>query len=381
MIFRVIETERIPIKLWLDELEDDALQQAKNAANLLPAFHHVAVMPDAHTGYGVPIGSVLATEEAVIPNAVGVDIGCGMCAARIVSDIPEEKAMKQIMGEIRTRVPVGFSWHQEPQEWEGFDRAPESEVIRNNLEKARHQLGTLGGGNHFIEIQRGSDGHLWIMVHCGSRNFGLQIANYYHQLARTLCDARGIRVPNKELSYLPTGSGQEGDEYMTAMHYAIDFAKANRDRIMKQILEVFGLEAAEQINIHHNYAAHEKHFGRNVIVHRKGAVKAGIGEKGIIPGSQGSNSYIVEGLGNPESFCSSSHGAGRIMGRNQARRSLSLKEEIEKLEKKGIIHAVRTVRDLDEASGAYRDIGQVMDHQSDLVKVLVELAPLAVIKG
>ncbi|HER09563.1 MAG TPA: RtcB family protein [Bacteroides sp.] len=381
MPFRIIDTERIPIKLWLEELENDALQQAKNAANLIPAFHHVAIMPDAHTGYGVPIGCVLATQDAVIPNAVGVDIGCGMCAARLTVEFPGKKEIKQVMGEIRKRVPVGFDWHKDPQEWEGFDRAPDIEIIQQNLEKARYQLGTLGGGNHFMEIQRGNDEHLWVMVHCGSRNFGLQIANHYHQLARTLCDERKIKAPNKDLSYLPAGSGKEGDAYMTAMNYAIEFAKANRDLIMKQILDVFSCESTEYINIHHNYAAFEHHFGSDVIVHRKGAVKAEKGEKGIIPGSQGSKSYIVEGLGNPESFHSSSHGAGRIMGRKQARRQLSLKDEIEKMEKRGIIHAIRTEKDLDEAESAYRDIDQVMHNQRDLVKILVALTPLAVIKG
>jgi len=380
MIFNVIETERIPIKLWLEELEENALKQARNAANLPSAFKHIAIMPDAHAGYGVPIGSVLATREIVVPNAVGVDIGCGMCAARLMMKKPEQKELKPILGEIRKRVPVGFTWHRKSQEWDGFDRAPDLDIIQQNLEKARYQLGTLGGGNHFIEIQHGNDDNIWIMVHCGSRNFGLKIANYYHHLAKDLCGKRSD-VPSKDLSFLPVGSGKEGDEYLTAMNYAVEFAKANRDLIMKQILDVIGCEPAEMINIHHNYAATETHFDSRVIIHRKGATSASKGEKGIIPGSQGSKSYIVEGLGNPESFTSCSHGAGRIMGRKQAIRELSLQEEIEKMNKKGIIHGIRTEKDLDEAESAYRDIDQVMHNQSDLVRILVELTPLAVVKG
>lgn len=380
MIFKVIDTERIPIKIWMDDLEEGALRQAKNAANLPFAFRHIAIMPDAHAGYGVPIGSVLATTEIVVPNAVGVDIGCGMCAAKLDTKIPEQKSLSTIIREIKKKVPVGFSWQKRPQEWEGFHRAPDVDIINENLEKATYQLGTLGGGNHFIEIQKGSDERLWVMVHCGSRNFGLKIANHYHGRAKALCDKRSD-VPARDLSFLPLGSGKEGDEYLAAMNFAIAFAKANRDKIMKRILEVFKCESSGYINIHHNYAAREMHFGTHVIVHRKGATKAAKGEKGIIPGSQGSKSYIVEGLGNPESFHSCSHGAGRVMGRKQAIRSLSLREEIEKMDKKGILHGMRTEKDLDEAESAYRNIDQVMQNQSDLVKVLVELVPLAVIKG
>lgn len=380
MIFKVIDTERIPVKLWLEELEENALQQAKNAANLPFAFKHIAIMPDAHAGYGVPIGCVLATEEVVVPNAVGVDIGCGMCAARLGLKIPEEKDLRPVIREINKRVPVGFTWHKKPQEWDGFDHPPDLDIIQQNLEKARYQLGTLGGGNHFIEIQHGNDDHIWIMVHSGSRNFGLQIANYYHGLAKTFCDKRSD-VPNKDLSFLPVGSGKKGDEYMVAMNYAVEFARANRDLIMKQIFNVFGCESTGHINIHHNYAAYEHHFDSDVVVHRKGATRAAKGENGIIPGSQGTRSYIVEGLGNPDSFNSCSHGAGRVMGRRQARRKLSLQEEIEKMNQKGILHSIRNEKDLDEAESAYRDIDLVMRNQRDLVKVLVELTPLAVIKG
>ncbi|MFO7932559.1 MAG: RtcB family protein [Bacteroidales bacterium] len=380
MIFKVIDTEHIPIKIWMDDLEQGALQQAKNAANLPYAFRHIAIMPDAHAGYGVPIGSVLATREIVVPNAVGVDIGCGMCAARLNTKIPEQKSLSKIVREIKKKVPVGFAWHKKPQEWEGFDRAPDVDIINENLEKATYQIGTLGGGNHFIEIQKGNDNRLWVMVHCGSRNFGLKIANHYHRRAKSLCESRSD-VPARDLSFLPLGPGKEGDEYLEAMNFAIAFAKANRDQIMKLILEVFDCESSGYINIHHNYAARETHFGTHVIVHRKGATKAAKGEKGIIPGSQGSKSYIVEGLGNPESFHSCSHGAGRVMGRKQAIRSLSLREEIEKMDRKGILHSMRTGKDLDEAESAYRNIDQVMQNQSDLVKVLVELVPLAVIKG
>jgi tRNA-splicing ligase RtcB len=384
---RVVKDDsmRVPVKLWLEEIEDGAMQQALDLSRLRFAFHHIAIMPDSHVGYGMPIGGILATDGVVVPNAVGVDIGCGMRSARF--DLPADIGaddLKRIMGEIRKRVPLGFEHHKEKQEWEGFDAAPDILVIQRELSAAHFQLGTLGGGNHFIEIQRGSDGHVWVTLHSGSRNFGLKIAKEYHDKARMLCERWYSDIPNPDLSFLPMENG--GGEYWEAMKYALAFARENRSRMMHAIdaaVIAAGLPGyvGDMLDIHHNYAAMEHHFGKNVMVHRKGAVKAYEDDQGIIPGSQGTASYIVRGLGNPESFKSSSHGAGRKLGRAAAQRTLSLEDEKRRLDERGIIHAIRNVKDLDEAAGAYKDIDAVMANQADLVQVVVKLEPLAVIKA
>jgi tRNA-splicing ligase RtcB len=379
---KVITTEKLPIKMWLETIEDEALAQARNLANLPFAFKHIAIMPDSHVGYGMPIGGVLATRGAIIPNAVGVDIGCGMMAVKTTLTEIDEAALKDIMGKIREAVPVGFDHHKELRAWEGFDRAPDIKIIQEELTSARLQLGTLGGGNHFIEIQAGDDGHLWIMLHSGSRNFGFKTARVYHERAKELCERWYSSIPDKDLSFLPMDSA-DGQEYFTAMNYCLDFARANRAEMMAQVTGIiFNLLKAsfsEPINIHHNYAVMEHHFGTNVMVHRKGAARAYAGQPGIIPGSMGTASYITEGLGNPMSFQSSSHGAGRRMGRKEATRTLVLADEQEKMA--GIIHGLRNQADLDEAPGAYKDIDEVMANQEDLVKIVCKLRPLAVIKG
>lgn len=379
------------IKSWCNDVEDGAKEQAINLANLPFAFKQICLMPDTHQGYGMPIGGVLATEGYVIPNAVGVDIGCGMCAVRTtqMSLINLDK-LKTIMGKIRNAVPVGFKHHLKPQ---SIDLMPDPEcgviipdpVIQYEFKSATHQLGTLGGGNHFIEIQQDPDGFLWIMIHSGSRNLGKKVADHYNKLAKMLNTRWHSSVPKEwDLAFLPSDTS-EYNWYMAEMQYCVDFALANRYLIMSRIMEIFSdetnCEFGNITNIAHNYARMEHHFGKNVLVHRKGATSAREGEVGIIPGSQGTASYIVEGLGNPDSFYSCSHGAGRIMGRKEAIRTLNLKEEVKKLDDKGILHGIRGTDDLDEASGAYKDIDIVMREQSDLVKILVELKPMAVIKG
>lgn len=386
----------MPIKMWLDEIEDGALAQVKNLANLPFAFKHIAIMPDSHQGYGMPIGGVLATKGVVIPNAVGVDIGCGMCAVKLgITDISNDQ-LRVIMGKIRKAIPVGFDHHQDKQD---ISLMPNSMHLTTEMicdkeyHKALCSLGTLGGGNHFIEIQKGSDGHIWVMIHSGSRNFGLQIAEYYNKEAIKLNEQFYSVVDKKqELAFLPLDSDL-GKRYMIEMQYAVDFAFANRklmmDRIKYIFFEVFpdnsffGLvgRPEDMINIAHNYAKLENHFGQNVVVHRKGATLATEDTIGIIPGSQGTKSYIVRGKGNRDSFTSCSHGAGRKMGRGQAMRDLNLADEIKILDDQGIIHGIRNEKDLDEASGAYKDINVVMENQKDLVDILVELTPLAVIKG
>lgn len=383
-----ITTEKVPIKMWLEEIEDGAVAQLKNLANLPFAFSHIAVMPDSHQGYGMPIGGVLATKDVIIPNAVGVDIGCGMCAIKTSLTEIDTETLKKIMGEIRKAVPVGFNKHQEMQD---IDLMPSTEDIYvydisyEEYQNALYQIGTLGGGNHFIEIQKGSDGHIWIMIHSGSRNFGLKIAEHYNKLAIELNKKWHSQVPEEwDLAFLPVNS-EEGQSYIREMQYAVDFAFANRKLMMDNIKNIFSeitnCEFDEMINIAHNYAKLEHHFGKNVWVHRKGATLADEGTIGIIPGSQGTKSYIVKGKGNIQSFKSCSHGAGRKMGRNQAQKNLNLEEEIAKLDSQGILHAIRGVKDLDEASGAYKDIDVVMKNQEDLVEILVELTPLGVIKG
>ncbi len=377
---KVITTEKIPIKMWLEDIEDGALQQAKDLANLPFAFKHIAIMPDSHQGYGMPIGGVMATIGNVVPNAVGVDIGCGMTA--IKSDLEDlfEYDLKVIMGKIREVIPVGFNHNKENQNWEGFDNAPDIEIIQQELSSARKQLGTLGGGNHFIEIQKGDDGFIWIMIHSGSRNFGLKTAKAYNEKAKDFCQQWFSSIPNLDLAFLPMAT-IEAREYLEAMNFCLDFAYQNRENMLYKIMDIVGENYFPncEINIHHNYAVMEHHFNHNVLVHRKGATKATEGLKGIIPGSMGTSSYIVEGLGNPESFYSCSHGAGRKMGRKEAIRTLNLEEEQSKME--GIIGKPRSQSELEEAPGAYKDIDIVMENQKELVKILVKLKPLAVIKG
>lgn len=379
---RVDASAKIPIKLWLTDIEDEALAQARNLANLPFAFRHIAIMPDSHVGYGMPIGGVLATRGVIIPNAVGVDIGCGMSAVKTSLTDIDEPTLKAIMGDIRAAVPVGCNHHKEPRQWEGFNRAPDIAIIQSELNSARHQLGTLGGGNHFIEIQAGDDGRVWLMLHSGSRNFGYKTAREYHNRAKALCERWHSDIPDKDLSFLPMDD-PTGAEYLSAMNFCLDFAGANRAEMMSQIMrivfEVANASFDDPINIHHNYAAMEHHFGTNVMVHRKGATRAYAGQVGIIPGSMGTASYIVEGLGNPESFMSCSHGAGRRMGRREATRTLDFATEQAKMS--GIVHGMRNVADLEEAPGAYKDVEAVMANQSDLVKILVKLRPLAVAKG
>jgi len=385
---KTIKTEKIPIKLWLDEIEPGALQQAKNLANFPFAFSHIAIMPDAHQGYGMPIGAILATQKVVVPNAVGVDIGCGMCALRTPLKKIKLETLKEIINEIRKKIPLGFARHKK--------RQPESKlpvreeplpIVDNHFKDAQKQVGTLGGGNHFIEIQKGSDGFIWIMLHSGSRNLGKRVADHYNQLAKKNRKKWKSTIPkNWQLDFLPLDS-KEGKNYWKEMNYCAEFALANRRAIMEELASIFkdkteaSLNIKEMINIAHNYAAREKHFGQEVIIHRKGATQARKGQLGIIPGSQGDKSYIVKGLGNPESFQSCSHGAGRLMGRNFARKNLILEKEVKKLNQKGIIHSIKSFRDLDEAPSAYKKIEKVMKNQADLVEIVIELEPLAVVKS
>lgn len=380
-----IETERIPIKLWLDNLEEGALQQAKNLANLDIAYKHIAIMPDSHQGYGMPIGGILASKEAIIPNAVGVDIGCGMCSLRTNLEDIDIDDLKKIMGRIRETIPVGFKHHNEKQDEKWMPPLEENlPIVTKEFERGKYQIGTLGGGNHFVEIQKGSDGYIWIMVHSGSRNIGYTVANFYHKKAVEETKKRGGNIP-KDLSYFLKGT-EEYDDYFNEMNYCIDFALQNRKLMMERVKDAFeefipAVEFSNFINKPHNFAAWETHFGKKLMVHRKGATRAEKGEWGMIPGSQGTSSYLVKGKGSPLSFNSCSHGAGRVMSRAQARRSLDLKKEVSHLKSMGVLHALRHKKDLDEAPSSYKDIKEVMALQKDLVEVKIELTPLAVVKG
>ena len=390
MIVKIINNR--PVKIWTNDVEDSAMRQIENLAALPFLHHHLAIMPDVHAGMGMPIGGVLACDGAVIPNAVGVDIGCGMCAVKTnwrTDDLPASVLRKEIMKGIRERIPLGKEHHKEAQAEtylpQGYD-IDKLEIVKRRQNSIRHEVGTLGGGNHFIELQKDKEGFLWIMIHSGSRNLGKQVGDYYNKIAASLNEKWHSAVsPDFHLPFLPLGTREFG-AYWNEMRYCIDFALCNRKLMMERIQEVMadslqGIEFEPMINIAHNYAAFEHHFGKDVIVHRKGATLASKGETGIIPGSQGTASYIVEGLGNPESFCSCSHGAGRVLSRKAAIRTLDMKAEVANLEAKGIIHAIRCQDDMQEASGAYKDIETVIANESDLVKVTTKLLPIAVIKG
>ncbi len=408
---------KVPCYVWSKEgdIEKEAIEQIKNASSLPFAFHHTVLCPDAHLGYGAPIGGVLAAENVIIPSFVGVDIGCGMCAVRTNLLGIGTEALQKIIDEIRKVIPVGFKKHQEKQdrglmpvikygdyEVNGYSNLYEEDlairhpVVKREFFNALKSLGTLGGGNHFIEIQKGNDDYIWIMIHSGSRNLGKQVADYYNETAKEINKKWHSVVPKEfDLAFLPIDS-EEGKAYIREMNYCIDFAFANRLLMMKRVKGIFSdtfgvlnfndqrikhVSFGNMINVAHNYAALENHFGKNVWVHRKGATLARKHTDGIIPGSQGTKSYIVKGKGNRDSFESCSHGAGRRMGRKEAKRTLNLKEEVKNLNDQGIIHSVQNIKDLDEAPGAYKSIEEVMKNQEDLVEILVELTPLAVIKG
>ncbi len=398
---------RVAIKSWCKDIEPDAFKQAADLAAHPVIDMHVALMADCHIGYGMPIGGVIACRDAVIPNAVGVDIGCGMGAVKTsltIEEIGEAKDIRGILNAIKLLVPVGEGKsHTKSQGWYGFAEY-EDEIAKNvpdwfnrsDLVRDRKNLGTLGGGNHFIEIQASEDGTIWLMLHSGSRNLGYRIASYYNKLAIELNSKARVEIPSKDLAFLPAAS-KEGLNYIRDMNFALRYAHENRAKMMATVRAVMadhfaGIKFVEEINIHHNYAAYERHFGRDVWIHRKGATSARKNELGIIPGSMGAPSYIVRGLGNPESFNSCSHGAGRKMGRMQASRALTLEECDRAMQ--GIVFdrwgkaggfgrkkAKNAMYDFGEAPQAYKDIDAVIRSQLDLIEPLVKLRPLGVIKG
>ena len=399
-----------PIKIWLEkeqDLEESCLEQALHLAQL-PFLHKwVCLMPDTHTGMGMPIGGVIAAKGVVIPNAVGVDIGCGM--AYVKTSIPV-KALKEtmtgsgnlvqgIVGDILRNIPVGFAHHKTPMPCYTLDRAMEelslyeadSELL-GQLEAGYFQVGTLGGGNHFIELQEDEEGFLSVMLHSGSRHFGKSVCDYFHQKAREQNCRWYSQVPDEyRLAFLPVDT-PEGRQYLNWMNLSMDFARENREKLMlavKAVLEKWigrytdlELKYEEEINCHHNYAALENHFGENVWVHRKGAVRARKGELTVIPGAMGSYSYVVRGLGNPESFCTSSHGAGRAYSRRGAMEAFSCEEVMVDLKNQGVILGKKNKKDVAEESRfAYKDIDRVMENQKDLVEPVRRLRSIGVVEG
>lgn len=385
------DNTKVPIKSWCMNPEEGALAQARNLANLPFVYKWVALAPDAHAGYGMPIGGICLMKGVVSPNCTGSDIGCGMCSITTNIKKWDREILTEIMKEVRYGIPVGFGRHKEPKAVEKLPEATNTSSFCESLfEASLYQIGSLGGCNHFWELQKNEDGYLCVMIHSGSRNLGKQIADYHNKIAVALNEKYFSAVPTEwDLAFLPVDSS-EGQAYINDMRYCVNYALANRTEMMNVTRQAFykvfkahdmKVEFSNEINIAHNYAVMEHHYGEDVIVHRKGATSARLGETGIIPGSQGTKSYIVEGLGNKESFESCSHGAGRRMGRKEAQRTLNLQDEIKALDDKGIIHSVRVTENLDEAPSAYKDIDVVMEEQRDLVKIVHTLTPLAVIKG
>ena len=402
---------RMPVRSWCADCEEGAVKQAANLAQHPALFHHIALMPDAHQGYGMPIGGVVAAEDAVIPAAVGVDIGCGMIATE--TDVPAERfadmAFRRAFQErLKERIPVGEGVsHKTTQDWEGFEEYTANNGMRSDLWPSkldRMNLGTLGGGNHFIELQKATalDGSgdpaggakVWLMIHSGSRNLGKRIEEHYHRIASRLCSRFRVPLADPDLAFLPIAE-KDGHDYFTDMLFALRYAKENRRRMMEAMKETFAEFAPEAnflrtIDIHHNYAACEEHFGKKVFVHRKGATSAKLDEIGIIPGSMGTASYIVRGLGNPDSFMSCSHGAGRRMSRVAASANLTVEECDKAMEGivcerwgkyRGFSKKAKGKFDLSEAPQAYKDIECVIDAERDLVEPLVRLVPIANLKG
>ncbi|MCK5600533.1 RtcB family protein [Candidatus Pacearchaeota archaeon] len=385
----------VPAKLWVDpaELESQCHNQLHNLRVLPFAVQHIAVMPDAHCGYGMPIGCVLATDNVVIPNAVGVDIGCGMIAVRL-KDLPGvdevRSGLQHLQYLIQEAVPVGRNWHEKMC---GHDDMPTGMqsclIVGKQYDRARHQLGTLGGGNHFIEVQVDAEGDIWVMIHSGSRNLGKQVADHYAKWALDDNAMHFSSVPRSaDLGFFRRG--HDGfDEYIQEMNYCIEFAKKNREAMMWAVVKAFHeiwpetmVAGQHWFDICHNHMSIENHFGRNVCVHRKGA--AGPyrnGVWGIIPGSMGSKSYIVSHTGEKLSYLSTSHGAGRRMSRRRAKEELDLEAEQKHLDELGVVHSLRGRGNLDEAPSAYKSIAEVMANQVDLCNIEVVLTPILSIKG
>jgi tRNA-splicing ligase RtcB len=389
----------VPIKLWTDDVEASTLQQLKNIARLPFIYKHVAAMPDVHFGIGATVGSVIATDRAIIPAAVGVDIGCGMCAVRTslkASDLPD--SLSELRHSIERGVPTGFGEHRREQDvnanlitledhdllrGEAFWRIQEEVLKTGQLAKLGKQLGTLGGGNHFIEVCLDEEQAVWVMLHSGSRGIGNLIGRHFIEMAKREMERYFITLPDKDLAYF-AASTEGFDKYVLAVDWAQRYAALNRDTMLAEVLRnlehhvmPFRLTEAA-INCHHNYVERENHFGANVWLTRKGAIRARPGDMGIIPGSMGQRSYVVRGKGNIESFNSCSHGAGRRMGRKEAGRRFTVEDLRAQTEG---VECRKDAGVIDEIPAAYKDIDAVMENQRDLVEVVHTLKQVLCVKG
>ena len=397
-IRQTIETGRFPVKVFTNDIDEPAHEQLFKMS-FLPFVHsHIAAMPDVHMGIGATVGSVIPLKGAVVPAAVGVDIGCGMNAVRLslnASDLPDN--LRGLRSTIERAVPVGFNLHKRK------DPVPDSTIRslapglkriqekhpgiriarRKSYETWIRQLATLGGGNHFIEICLDENSDVWVMLHSGSRGIGNIIGRYFIENARREMVRQDVRLPDRDLAYFTEGT-QGFDDYIEAVDWAQDYAMTNRREMMRLVIAVMRTKlpkftmTKEAINCHHNYVTKELHYGEDVFVTRKGAIKAGEGDLGIIPGSMGARSYIVRGKGNAESFHSCAHGAGRVMSRSKARKKFS-QDDLEKQ-----THGVECRKDkavIDEIPGAYKNIDVVMENQTDLVDIVHTLKQVICIKG
>ena len=432
----LIDGGAIPVLTWAPDLEDGARRQALNCASLPVAFHHVAVMADGHQGYGVPIGAVLALDGAISPYAVGNDIGCGMAlvptsltSEQLLSPLPASSAKSgplardEVMGEVQATIPagtggdgrgVGNAGDVDPLLRGAFDAMEEASALcatplstsqsadpakgkpltrAEFTARGRSQAGTLGAGNHFVELLAGPHGEVSVMLHSGSRGVGGLICNNFHRFALRYCEQMGQALPDPGLAWLPIDAGEDrwarvGHAYERALRAGLEYAERNRRRMLEAVGAILErrFPAAMQwdriVNIHHNDAMEETHFGHRVWVHRKGAVKAALGTPTITPGSMGTFTYLGRGLGNPASFSSCSHGAGRVMSRTKARQSLIIKAELDRIRAAGgKVFAADTEAVLDEMPAAYKDLDQVMANQAELVEPVRRFTPLATYKG
>lgn len=386
-----------PVKIFTPDVDPKALQQLKNIAALPFVHPHVAAMPDVHVGIGATVGSVIPSKGAIVPAAVGVDIGCGMNAVRLslnARQLPDN--IKTLRTAIEKAVPVGFNQHARETVKSsslialdvGIDRIVAKhkgllKMMRQFRLTWARQLGTLGGGNHFIELCLDENDDVWVMLHSGSRGVGNCIGQYFIELAKKDLNRTYGYLPDKDLAYLVEGT-QHFNDYVEALTWAQDYALLNRREMMRLVVEALKTHlppfelTKEAINCHHNYVARETHFGEDLYITRKGAISAQAGELGIIPGSMGAKSYIVRGKGNSESFCSCSHGAGRRLSRMAAKQRYSTQDMVEQTagiecrKDKGVV---------DEIPAAYKDIDQVMAYQTDLVEVVHTLRQIVCIKG
>jgi len=389
-----IQEGLVPVKVYTGEIEPAARAQLVNISRLPIVHHHVAAMPDVHLGIGATVGSVIPTKHAIIPAAVGVDIGCGMMAARLslTANELDEAALKKVFGQISRDVPVGFDQHRDARDAakrfkKSLARIMEKHPgIGKRVGRNSHwaqQLGTLGGGNHFIEICLDESDRVWAMLHSGSRGIGNAIGSYFIELARRDAERAQLNLPDRDLAYFPEGA-KHFDDYVEAVGWAQDYARANRAEMMDLVLEAMRRQLPsfevtdEAVNCHHNYVEPEEHYGERVWLTRKGAIRARQGELGIIPGSMGARSYIVRGKGSKESFHSCAHGAGRLMSRGAAQKKFSLQDLQTQTE--GVI-CRKDKGVLDEIPGAYKNIDEVMANQSDLVEVVHTLKQVVCVKG